>query len=138
MDPNAQELTLKYEKGTFTMPVGNLKLIFGEDYSDFYDDVSQASEGVSAHQRVRVIGQPASNVSAHTRRYTKWPTSMRSNTATGKSCQVRWKDSQGWWTGRYTGSAAALGDFMSNNSIVPVEFVTQRGKGYGPYNKDED
>lgn len=138
MDPKAQDLTLKYKGGTLTMPLGNLELIFGSDYNDFYDDVEQAAEGVRAHNRVRVIGGAASNVKQHTRRFTKWPTSTRTNCGVGKRASVRWSGSDGWWTGRYTGSAAALGDFMNKNAVVPVEFYTSRGTGYGPYNGDID
>ena len=134
MDPKAQDLTLKYDGGTFTMPVGNLELIFGSDYNDFYDDVEDASVGVRGHSRVRVIGGASTSVQGHTRRYTKWPTSTRTNVGVGNTCDVRWKDSQGWWTGRYTGPAARLADFMNKNAKVPVEFYTSRGTGYGPFN----
>ena len=133
MDVDAQELKLKYEGGSLAMPLGNMRSLFGDGSNLLLQDGEPYAKAVKPHPRVRVIGQPAIQVKEGNRSFTKWPTSQASNNAAGRTCKMRWTGSQGWWTARYTGSAAKLGDFLKDNAANPVEFTTSRGTQYGPY-----
>ena len=138
MDVDAQELKLKYDGGSLAMPLGNMRSLFGDGNNLLLQDGIDYTGNVQAHQRVRVIGDPATQVGAHARSYTQWPTSQRSNSAAGRKCMMRWSGSEGWWSARYTGAAADLGSFLQANAAVPVEFVTSRGTEYGPYRGQVD
>ena len=133
MDVDAQELKLKYAGGSLAMPLGNMRSLFGDGSNLLLQDGESYSGTVKAHNRVRVIGGASTAVNSHSRDFTKWPTSQASNSAAGRKCMMRWTGSEGWWTARYTGSAAALGDFLKDNAAQPVEFTTSRGTQYGPY-----
>ena len=133
MDVKAQELTLHYDGGSLTMPLGNMESLFGEGSNLLLQDGVDYTGTVKAHSRVRVIGGPATAVNSHSRSYTKWPTSQASNRAAGRSCMMRWSGSEGWWTARYTGAAADLGTYLQASAANPVEFKTSRGSKYGPY-----
>ena len=133
MDVDAQELRLNFDGGSLAMPLGNMRSLFGDGSNLLLQAGEIVNEDVDGHPRVRVIGQPAVQVKAHSRTYTKWPTSQASNRASGRVCKMRWTGSQGWWSARYTGTAAALGDFLDANAAQPVEFTTSRGSKYGPY-----
>ncbi len=133
MDPDAQQITLNYTEGSLVMVLGNAKALFGDNNALLDQEGEAVSEGVNPHPRIRVIGGPSVQVKEHSRIYTKWPTSSRSAAAAGRKAKIRWEDSEGWWTVRYTGSASALGDFLSSTSTKPVEFQTSRGTKYGPF-----
>ena len=132
MDPDAQELKLKYDGGSIAMPYGNMRSLFGDGAVLQLQDGVDYTGTVRAHSRVRVIGGDASAVTSHSRSYTKWPTSQASNSAAGRACKIRWTGSEGWWTARYTGAAADLLSFLAASAAKPVEFVTSRGTEYGP------
>jgi hypothetical protein len=133
MDPDAQELKLKYSGGSLAMPLGNMRSLFGDGAVLTLQDGTDYTGTVRAHSRVRVIGGGTSAVTSHSRSYTKWPTSQASNAAAGKVCRMRWEGSDGWWTARYTGAAADLGSFLKAQAAKAVEFVTARGTEYGPF-----
>ena len=133
MDVEAQELKLNYDGGSLAMPLGNMRSLFGDGSNLLLQDGVDYSKEIPGHPRVRVIGQPSVQVKAHTRSYTQWPTSQASNAAAGRTCQMRWTGSEGWWTARYTGAAADLGSYLQASAANPVEFVTSRGTKYGPY-----
>lgn len=133
MDPDAQSITLNYSGGALVMTIGNAKSLFGDDYSLLASTAVPVESAVTAHSRVRVIGGPSTNVTAHTRSYQQWPTSNASNAAAGKVIMMAWEGSEGFWQCRASGSMAALGTFLSEVSPKPVTFRTARGKKYGPF-----
>ena len=133
MDPDAQELKLKYAGGSLAMPLGNMRSLFGDGALLTLQDGVDYSKDVPGFKRRRIIGGDLSDVRAFTRSYTKWPTSQASNAAAGRVCRMRWEGSEGWWTARYTGAAADLGSFLQASAAKPVEFVTSRGTEYGPF-----
>ena len=116
-----------------TLPVGNAKDIFGEDNDLLKQEPEAVSIGVDPHTRVRVIGQPPVPVKEHTRSFNQWPTSQASLAAAGRKVFATWQGSDGDWTIRYTGSCAALGDFLNANAAKAIKFQTSRGSKYGPY-----
>tara|TARA_B100000519_G_C14230640_1_gene432228 strand:- start:842 stop:1267 length:426 start_codon:yes stop_codon:yes gene_type:complete len=135
-DTDAQSITINYEGGSMTLPIGNAKSLFGADYDDLVGETLQISIPVASHSRTRIIGEPSSSVAAHNRNYTLWPTSQANNAASGKAVYMAWEGSDGSWTVRVTGAMAALGDFLLKSSPKIVTFRTTRGTKYGPFIKE--
>ena len=132
-DWDARRITLNYTGGSLEMAIGNAKDLFGENYDQLASTAVPTTVSVKAHSRVRVIGQPATQVSAHTYEYQKWPTSQAGLAQGGTVILLRWENSQGDWQSRVTGSMAALSTFLSESSTKPVSFRTERGTKYGPF-----
>ena len=133
MDADAKSVTLNYSGGSLTTTIGVAKSLFGENYDQLSSTSVPVNTSVSAHQRVRVIGSPASNVTAHSRDYQSWPTSQANNAASGKKIFLAWTGSEGNWTGRVTGALADLGSFLSETTDKAVVFRSSRGTKYGPF-----
>lgn len=129
--------TLHYQGGSLTMPLGNMRSLFGENNGLLRPEGEEITSDVSSHSRTRVIGQPAIQVQAHTRSYIQWPTSNANNSAAGKVCLFQWDGSAGTWTGRVTGSLSVLGTFLNAAAAVPVSFRSIRGTKYGPFAQEE-
>ena len=132
-DPDAALITLRYTGGSMSLPVGNAKDIFGESNDLLKQEPVAVSNDVPGHSRVRVIGSPPVQVIAHSRTFNQWPTSQASLAAAGRKVYATWQGSAGEWTIRYTGSAAALGDFLNANAAKAIQFTTSRGTKYGPF-----
>ena len=137
-DIDAQDITINYEGGSITMAIGNAKSLFGDDFTDIVGNPDTVSTAVRSHQRVRVIGQPASTVSAHNRTYQQWPTSQANNAASGKEILISWEGSEGDWTARVTGAFADLGTYLRTAAPKVVRFRSRRGTKYGPFIKNVD
>ena len=132
-DFDARRITLNYTGGSLDMAVGNAKDLFGEDYTLLATTAVPTEVSVKSHPRVRVIGQPATTVSAHTYTYQQWPTSQSGLAQGGTVIFMRWEGSEGDWSSRVTGSMAALSTFLSEVAPKPVSFRTERGTNYGPF-----
>jgi len=132
-DPDAALITLRYTGGSMTLPVGNAKDIFGSDNDLLKQEPEAVSYNVPSHSRVRVIGGPSVTVQTHPRSFNQWPTSQASLAAAGRKVSATWQGSAGEWTIRYTGSCAALGDFLDTNAAKAIQFTTSRGTKYGPF-----
>ena len=132
-DYDAVNVTINYEGGSITMPVGNAKNLFGDDgYELLRPQGEDVTVGRKAHTRTRVIGGPSTNVEATNFTYKKWPRSARSNSAGGQEIVMAWEGSEGNWVVRMTGSASDLGTFLNASSPKPVTFSTS-GSNYGPF-----
>ena len=134
-DPDARDFTLNYEGGSLTMPLGNLKDIFGDDFDDLSPEPEDTKVTVSQQTRVRVIGGESKTILPYTYTYKQWPTSEANNSAAGKVCIFTWKDSDGDWQGRVSGSMSDLGTYLNDKSPKTINFRTQRGTKYGPFKK---
>ena len=136
-DFDASNVTINYEGGSITLPIGNAKSLFGDDgFELLRPQAEDVSVSVKAHTRVRVIGEAATNVAANTYTYKKWPRTRRSNAAGGTEITMAWEGSEGSWVARMTGSAAELGTFLNSKSPKAVTFSTA-GSNYGPFIKAE-
>ena len=133
VDWDARRITLNYTGGSLEMAIGNAKDLFGDDYEQLASTAVPTTVSVKAHSRVRVIGQPASQVTAYQYEYQKWPTSQAGLAQGGTVILMRWENSEGDWQARVTGSMAALSTFLSESSPKPVSFRTERGTKYGPF-----
>ena len=132
-DPDGKDLTVNYPGGSLTMTVGALKSLFGADAPIIVPSPEEKTVTVKSHSRVRVIGEPASNVTGFSYNFTQWPTSQANNAASGSVVLVSWEGSDGDWTGRVTGALSALGTFFLANSTKGVAFRSERGTKYGPF-----
>ena len=115
------------------MAIGNAKVLFGDDYEQLASTAVPTTVSVKGHSRVRVIGQPATQVSAYSYEYQKWPTSQAGLAQGGIVILMRWEGSEGDWQARVGGSMAALSTFLSEVSPKVVTFRTERGTKYGPF-----
>lgn len=132
-DFDAANVTINYEGGSITMPIGNAKNLFGDDgYQLLRPQGEDVTVSVKAHSRTRVIGGPTTSVSSTSYTYKKWPRSSRSNSAGGQQIVMAWEGSEGNWIARMTGSAADLGTFLNASAPKPVTFSTS-GSNYGPF-----
>ena len=134
-DSEAQLITLNYDDGSITMPVGSVRDLFGDAPPGFSPKGEEKDVSVKGHSRTRVIGGASSSVSAYSYKYTQWPVGSSGNSKGGEPILMRWENSEGWWTARMSGSAWNLGKFLKENSFKPVSFKTQRGTPYGPFAK---
>ena len=135
-DVDAQNITINYDGGSITMPIGNAKSLFGDDYQDIVGNPETITTAVKSHTRVRVIGGASSSVSAHNRTYQQWPTSQANNAASGKAVMMAWEGSDGTWVARVTGAMADLGTYLRTAAPKVVTFRTERGTKYGPFVKE--
>lgn len=137
-DVDAQDITINYEGGSITMPIGNAKSLFGDDYDDVVGKPTDVKSEVREHPRVRVIGKGSVTVKKHNRNYKQWPTSQASDAAGGKIIYMQWEKSDGAWTARASGTMADLGEFLRTSAPKMVTFRTSRGTKYGPFKKPVD
>ena len=136
-DFDASNVTINYEGGSITLPIGNAKSLFGDDGFELLRPQGEdVTVSVKQHTRTRVIGGPTTNVAANTYTYKKWPRSRRSNAAGGTEIVMAWEGSEGSWVARMTGSAAELGTFLNEKAPKAVTFSTA-GSNYGPFVKGE-
>ena len=134
-DFDATNVTINYEGGSITLPIGNAKALFGDDgFQLLRPTGEEVTVSKRSHSRTRVIGGPSTTVNATTYTYTKWPRSSRSNSAGGAEIVMSWENSEGQWVARMTGSASDLGTFLNDKSPKAVNFSTS-GSNYGPFIK---
>jgi hypothetical protein len=137
-DTDALSVTINYDGGSISMPIGNAKSLFGDDG---YELLRPTGEDVTvskkAHSRTRVIGGGSTSVDATTYTYKKWPRSRKSNSAGGQEIVMTWEGSKGSWTARMTGAAYDLGTFLNKSAPKPVNFSTA-GSNYGPFVKEAE
>jgi len=136
LDPNARDITINYDGGSITLPIGNAKSLFGDDYDDVVGKPDTITSKVAEHPRTRVIGGPSTTVKEHNRTYDQWPTSLANGAAGGKVVYMEWEGSEGSWTARVTGAMADLGTFLRTAAPKLVVFRTARGTKYGPFVKE--
>ena len=134
-DPKAKEFTINYAGGSVTSTVGVWEALFGEDPEILNPVPETETVTVKSHSRVRVIGEPATQVTGYSYENIQWPTSQAGNAASGRAILMRFEGSDGDWTARVSGSFDALGVFFSANSPKILSFRSERGTGYGPFKK---
>jgi hypothetical protein len=132
-DPKAKQFTLNYTGGSITSTAGVFESLFGEGSTIINPVPATETVTVKSHSRVRIIGQPASQVSGYSYENIQWPTSQAGNAAAGKLILMSWEGSEGDWSAMVSGSFSGLGVFLAANSPKTVEFRSERGTKYGPY-----
>ena len=133
LDPKAREITLSYSGGYVEMTRGLAELIFGASNPALETKPTDATVAVKSHSRTRVIGGPATTVSAHTYTYKKFPTTSSDPASGGREIFIDIGDGEKW-TGRVGGSFADAGVFFMNNTkLDKVFFQSAAGTKYGPF-----
>jgi len=132
LDPKARDVTINYDGGYCNMTRGLAEFMFGTDFAPLAVAPKPETVSVKAHSRTRVIGQPSTNVAAHTYTYDKYPTSTSELAEGGQPVMVNiGEDSD--WTVRVGGPLYAFVDFLDQKVQLDAVFVTsQRGTKYGP------
>ena len=133
MDPDAQEISINFAGGSCVMTIGLARAIFGEDSQFLRQDGVSTDVSVRGHTRTRVIGGPATTISAYTYNYTQWPVGSSSSAAGGEAIMIRAEGTDGWWTARLKGSCWEFGTFLNSNAPVATTFKTEAGVPYGPF-----
>lgn len=133
MDPDAQEISINFAGGSVVMTVGLARAIFGNDSQLLRPAGVETSVSVIGHSRVRVIGGPATTVSAYNYTYTQWPVGSSSLASGGEPIMIRAEGTEGWWSARLKGSAWEFGTFLNSSAPVATVFKTEAGVPYGPF-----
>lgn len=132
-DPNAQKLTIAFPGGSITATRGLLTSLFGNGLIAA-EAMGTANVSVKAHSRVRVIGGPATNVSATSYQRVKFPSGSPSGAAAGE--EIRVADGGGWWTVRLNGSHQDFNAFLAGatwETGKTINWVSEKGTPYGPF-----
>ena len=132
-DPEAKKVSINFDGGTVVMTYGMAKSLFADTTEYQTPTAEDVSVSVKGHNRTRVIGGAATPVAAFNYTYKSWPRLSGGTASGGEAIQLRWETSDGWWTARLHGSAAAFGTFLAANSPLGVSFKTERGTKYGPF-----
>ena len=132
-DPRSRKITLNYTGGSISAPIGFFEWLLGDNFDQLVTESEDKSVSVSGHSRTRVIGGPATPVSAHTYSYKQWPTSEAGFADGGTVCIFYWADEPSGYTARVSGSMSALGIWLQANQTRSTTFRTQRGTKYGPF-----
>ena len=136
-DFDALSVTINYDGGSITLPIGNAKDLFGEDSTLIRQEPTDVTVSKKAHSRVRLIGGATTQVSATTYTYKQFPRRRKSQSAAGEEIVMAWEGSEGGWVARMNGPAWMLSDFLNNSSPKAVTFTTA-GSHYGPFIKGSD
>ena len=129
----ARKITINYEGGSLYMTHGALQSLFGDALESLTSTAAETTVTVAKHNRTRVIGGPTIEVEGHSYTYMQWPTSESGFADGGQVVYLAWTGSEGEWTARVTGSLAALGTFLAENTSNNVVFRSERGTNYGPF-----
>ena len=133
LDPKAREITLNYPGGYVEMTRGLAEAIFGAANPALESQPTDATVAVKSHSRTRVIGGPATSVSAYQYTYKKFPTTSNDPASGGREIFIDIGDGEKW-TARVGGSLADAGVFfMTNTKLDQVFFQSVAGTKYGPY-----
>ena len=135
LDAGSVITTINYDGGSMTTTVGLLEAIWGKNYPGLQTPSTTTQVSVKAHTRKRVIGGPSTNVGAYTYSYKQWPTSEANNCAGGGVVLLRISGVDGVWTARISGSMSDFGSFLDKQSPKAINFRTERGTKYGPFQK---
>lgn len=138
LDPKATDVTLNYPGGYVEMSRGLAEYIFGANNKDLETVPELVTRTVKAHSRVRVIGQPATSVSAYQYTYDKYPTSSADPAKGGREIFLNVGDGKRW-TARVGGSFASFGNYLGQKTILDqVFFQSKAGTKYGPFSVDQN
>lgn len=133
LDPKAREVTIPYSGGFISLTRGLAEAVFGTNLNKIVAQGSTTTVNVKAHQRVRVIGQPATNVSAYSYTYKKWPTGVAENAKGGQPVMFN-LSTGGDWTVRVHGPLSELASWLYGKvNDTGMTFTSQRGTVYGPF-----
>lgn len=132
-DPKGVRVTFNYAKGAATMTRGLADALFGVTWRGDSNTVPEKTVTVKAHQRVRVIGQPAKAVGAYSYTFKQYPTMDAEQAMGGQAVTVTLASGDSW-TVRVSGGMADFCDwFKGKLTATNVNVRSGRGTVYGPF-----
>lgn len=134
----ARKVSIGFPGGNITATRGLLEAVFGEALVQ-----QQAGEprqvSRKGHTRVRVIGGPATGVSASTANFGPGGGARDLNTMGGEAIQVLYEGD--WWTMRLNGSHRAFNEFLGSAQYQAGKLVmwrSEKGTTYGPFTSETE
>jgi len=138
LDPLARDVTIPFPGGNCNCTRGLAETLFGADLGALESNPVPTNVSVRSHQRVRVIGQPATTVGAHNYTYDKYPTALSGLAEGGQPCLVTLNDGSSW-TIRVSGPLNEFATFLRDNTTqTGIFFTSQRGTKYGPFTVNQN
>lgn len=133
VDQNARRISVGFPGGSLSASRGLLTALFGPGLVNANQSGTE-SVSVKSHSRVRVIGGPATSVSATNYNRVKYP-SGRSNGGAGGEA-IRLFVAGDWWTARLTGSHQDFNNWLESStwaSGATAMWRSEKGTTYGPF-----
>ena len=136
LDPKARDVRIPFEGGSCEMTRGLAEILFGNNFGVLEATPVATNVSVRSHQRVRVIGLPATTVGAYNYTFQKYPTMQSSLAAGGEPVKVTLNDGTSW-TARVSGPLNEFATFLKDKTIqTGIFFTSQKGTVYGPFTVD--
>jgi hypothetical protein len=129
-DPKAKKFSVAWSGGYLQATVYLLEALYGPDFMSKVGSGKAKTISVKAHPRVRVIGQPATNVAAHTYSVIDYPKRRKGQGAGGQPIRIVIGDHS--WQARLGGSVQDFKAFLAGpgKPINATTFFTERGTEY--------
>jgi hypothetical protein len=126
-DPKAKKFSVAWSGGYLQATVYVLEALYGADFMSKVGAGQAKTISVKAHPRVRVIGQPATNVAAHTYNVIDYPKRRKSQGAGGQP--IRIVIGNDTWAARLGGSVQDFKAFLAGagKPLQATTFFTERG-----------
>lgn len=138
LDPKARDVRIPYAGGACEMTRGLADVLFQADFGALEPTPVATNVSVKSHQRVRVIGGPATSVGAYNYTFQKYPTMQTSLAAGGEPVMVTLTDGTSW-TVRVSGPLNEFATFLKDKTIqTGIFFTSQKGTVYGPFTVDQN
>ena len=136
LDPKARDVRIPFEGGACEMTRGLAEVLFTPDFSGLEATPVSTNVSVKSHQRVRVIGLPATTVGAYNYTFQKYPTIQTSLAAGGEPVMVTLNTGDSW-TVRVSGPLNAFATFLKDKTkLTGIFFTSEKGTVYGPFTVD--
>lgn len=137
-DPKARDVRIPFTGGACEMTRGLAEVLFGTDFGVLETTPVLDIVPVKGHQRVRVIGGPATNIAQYAYEYMKYPTTQRSLAAAGQPVMVTINDGSSW-TVRVSGSLNKFATFLKDNTkLTGIFFTSEKGSVFGPFTVNQN
>lgn len=137
-DPKARDVRIPFTGGSCEMTRGLAEVLFGTDFGVLEATPVLDIVPVKGHQRVRVIGGPATNIAQYFYEYMKYPTTQRSLAAGGQPVMVTLNDGSSW-TVRVSGSLNKFATFLKDNTkLTGIFFTSEKGSVFGPFTVNQN
>jgi len=138
LDPKARDVRIPFAGGSCEMTRGLAEVLFGTDFGVLEATPVATNVSVRSHQRVRVIGLPATTVGAYNYTYQKYPTMQNSLAAGGEPVLVTLNTGDSW-TVRVSGPLNEFATFLRDQTIqTGIFFTSQKGTVYGPFTVNQN
>ena len=138
LDPKARDVRIPFAGGSCEMTRGLAEVLFGADFGVLEATPVSTNVSVKSHDRVRVIGSPATSVAAYNYTFQKYPTMQTSLAAGGEPVMVTLNDGTSW-TVRVSGPLNQFATFLKDETTqTGIFFTSEKGTVYGPFTVNQN